>query len=419
MDDSRAPLSFDETPGPEDCGEEDRRDAERKLAESIIQEQGDQLRVLFATTLDGYWRATSDGKILAVNDPYCAMSGFSRSDLLTMNIIDLESNEDPEQTAWRIKRIVENKYDIYTGKHRTKDGRTIDVETSATYWPARGQIFAFIRDISDRVKIYREMDEFANNLERLVDLRPAQLWIALDAADAENRARTAFLTRMSHELYTPMNAIIGFSQLMEMDSRSPLTAGQKERVNEILKAGRHLLGLIDEILEYSSMNADLRAMSIKPLDCPPVILECVEMLKPSAVLRNIKITTDLAEGCAVSADRARFRHVLLGLLSNVIQYNQQGKVHILCAQRTSRLVRITLRESDLGIRADSHDRAFEPFERADSGIKSREGIGMVLAMCKQLVEEMGGSIGVENIVGVGTDFWMELPAAAPSGKGGK
>ena len=382
------------------------------LAESIIQEQGEQLRVIFATTLDGYWRIREDGKLLAVNDAYCAMSGYSRAELMTMSITDIEGNENIDQTSWHITSLMEKKSDIFTSKHRTKDGGFIDVEISASYWPSRNQIFAFIRDISARVQVTREMVDFNDNLERLVDMRPAQLWMALDTADTANRARIAFLTRMSHELYTPMNAIIGFSQLMEMDTRSPLNPVQGNRVQEILKAGRHLLGLIDEILEYSSMNADLRAVTIKPMASSPLILECIEMMKPSITLRNITILTDLDEGCTVAADRERFRHILLGLLSNVIQYNKLGRVRILCAKKKEGGVRITFRDPDREIHADLLGNIFEPFESAEPSTKSSESIGMVLTLCKQLIEEMGGAIGVESFEGVGTDFWIELPEAA-------
>lgn len=269
-----------------------------------------------------------------------------------------------------------------------------------------------ISDISDRNRLARELEAFSQNLEWVVERRTEELQIALDAADAANRAKAAFLSKMSHELRTPLNAIIGFSQLLELGTSSAISEEQRDSVEEVLKAGRHLLGLVDEILEFASLDVDLESLLIQTVEVVPILRECLETMGNAARRQNISMRMDSKIEFLVLADSGRLRRIILGLLTNAIQYNNKGgTVAVFCVRLPSEQVRIAVRDSGPGIAEDSLQRIFQPFEGTGKTPEGRGGIGMSLALCKKLIEAMGGKIGVESRLGEGSEFWIELPEA--------
>jgi PAS domain S-box-containing protein len=358
-----------------------------------LERESNRNAMVVNTALDGFFTADLDRRMLICNDNYCRMLGYSRDELLRLNIADIEAIDTPEEIAARCMMIRQQGHDRFETRHRRQDGSLLDVEVSVTL--ARigdeSQYFAFVRDISTR----KEAE--------------AALMRARDEAERANRAKSEFLSRMSHELRTPLNAILGFGQLLE---RANLGGLQTDNVVEILRAGRHLLELINEVLDLARIESGKFTISLEPVALLPLIADCVSLMRPQAEnLRIDLIEATQACGKPVQADRTRLKQVLLNLLSNAVKYNrEQGSVSIACVA-DDESVRIRVSDTGAGLSAEQQARLFVAFERLDADHNAIEGTGIGLALSKRLVELMGGSIGVESEAGAGSTFWLSLPLA--------
>src|SRR2546426_2988587 len=212
---------------------------------------------------------------------------------------------------------------------------------------------------------------------------------AEEAADRANRAKSDFLSRMSHELRTPLNGILGFGQLLEMES---LPADQAEGVAHILKAGRHLLGLINEVLDISRIEVGRLQLSLEPVPVSDTLHGAIDLVRPLAAQHGIELGAEVAnEDCHVLADRQRLQQVLLNLLSNAVKYNRaRGAVTVSCEERGSDRLRILVTDTGQGISPGKLERLFIPFDRLGAEGTGIEGTGLGLALSKHLVEVMGG-----------------------------
>jgi CheY-like chemotaxis protein/two-component sensor histidine kinase len=217
---------------------------------------------------------------------------------------------------------------------------------------------------------------------------------------------------MSHELRSPLNAILGFAQLIAIDATT-ITPSQKASVDQILHAGWYLLELINGILDLATIESGKLSLSLEQVSLPEVMVECQAMIEPQCQARAIRMSFcrfDLP--CFVHADRTRLKQVVINLLSNAVKYNRVGgSVTVECTTNTPKRVRISIRDTGAGLPADKVAQLFEPFNRLGQETGVEEGTGMGLVVSKRLVELMGGAIGVESTVGVGSVFWLELNAA--------
>lgn len=292
--------------------------------------------------------------------------------------------------------------DHYATRRRAKDGRIIDV--SITISPLRDSTGTVIgastiaRDITDSKRLQEE------------------LRAATKAAEEANLAKSEFLSRMSHELRTPLNAILGFGQLLEME---PLTADQQESVEQMVKGGRHLLELIDEVLDLSRIETGSMRLSLEPVPVERVVHDATELIRPLANARGLRLRTELGEDMKdrhVMADQQRLGQVLLNLLSNAVKYNvEHGTVSITALNDGPGGVRIGVTDTGPGIPDEKIPLLFTPFERLGADEGQVEGTGLGLTVSKNLTEAMGGTLEVDTMSGSGTTFWVELKAAqAPS-----
>ena len=254
-------------------------------------------------------------------------------------------------------------------------------------------------DITER----RRADEALRQAKNDADRAQAE-------ADRANRAKSEFLSRMSHELRTPLNGILGFGQLLEMKTLAP---DQKECVDLILKAGRHLLGLINEVLDISRIEAGQLRLSLEPVPVGETLGSAIDLVRPLARDHGIVLPADAAGGAwHVLADRQRLQQVLLNLLSNAVKYNRpNGLIDVSCGEAAEGRFQIRVTDTGAGMTPEQLGRLFTPFDRLGAEVSRVEGTGLGLTLSKHLIEAMGGTIAVESRVGVGTTFSVQLPLA--------
>ncbi|WP_296447897.1 PAS domain-containing hybrid sensor histidine kinase/response regulator, partial [Rhodoferax sp. UBA5149] len=352
----------------------------------------------------GYTAAEVMNKITPadISDP---QEVISRAEALT---IELGTPIKPgfEALVFKASRGIE---DIYELTYIRKDGSRFPAVVSITALrDAQDAIIGYLligTDNTARKQVEGERVLLFNALQK----NNVELGAAKIAAETANLAKSEFLSHMSHELRTPLNAILGFAQLLETSEPSP-TRIQLIRLNEILKAGWYLLDLINEILDLALIESGKSSISLKPVSLSKVLLECQAMFGPQAKESSIHLHFYMFDSTwFVHADQTKLKQILTNLLSNAIKYNsEQGTVEVKCSENASGRLRISVKDSGAGLSAEKLAQLFQPFNRLGQEVGIREGTGIGLAVSKKLVEMMGGTIGVESTVGMGSEFWFEL-----------
>jgi PAS domain S-box-containing protein len=380
-------------------------EAEQKILDQRLRDQQFYTRSLIESNLDAIMTTDPSGIITDVNKQMEALTGCTRDELIGAPFKNYFT--DPGLAEAAIKLVLsEKKVTNYELTARARDGKETVVSYNGMTIYDRDRrlqgVFAAARDITERKR-----------LDQVLQEKNVELESATSVAEKANLAKSDFLSSMSHELRSPLNAILGFAQLMESDS-PPATPSQKESIAQILQAGWHLLKLINEILDLAKVESRQVPMSEEPVSLAEALVECHAMIEPQAQQRDIKlIFPQINIPCYVRADRTRLKQILINLLSNAIKYNvRQGTVEVSCTESTPERTRVSIRDTGAGLYPEQLAQLFQPFNRLGQEAGGEEGTGIGLVVAKRLVELMGGTIGVESTVGAGCVFWFELNSVA-------
>jgi PAS domain S-box-containing protein len=376
-----------------------RFESEQKRLDQRLRDQQFYTRSLIESNVDALIATDPSGIISDVNKQMEALTGCTRDELIGAPFKNYFTDADRAEAG--IKRVLsETKLTNYELTARARDGKETVVSYNATTFYDRYRtlqgVFAAARDITERKILDHELEETNFALQR------AKL-----AAEKANLAKSDFLSSMSHELRSPLNAILGFAQLMESGTPTPT---QRQSIDQILQAGWYLLELINEILDLALIESGKLSLSPEPISLGEVLSDCRGMIEPLALKNGIGLTFPRFDDSAfVKADRTRVKQIIINLLSNAIKYNRAGgTVEVICTMSANKCTRIGVHDTGNGLPPEKLAQLFQPFNRLGQESGSEEGTGIGLVVSKRLVELMGGEIGAESTVGVGSLFWIEL-----------
>ena len=380
-------------------------EADQKKLDQRLRDQQFYTRSLIESNIDALMTTDPLGIITDVNKQMEALTGCTRDELIGAPSKNYFT--DPERAEAAIKLVLSGKkVTDYELTARARDGKKTEVSYNATTFYDRDRtlqgVLAIARDVTERKRNEQALQETNTELAS-----------AKSAAEEANLAKSDFLSSMSHELRSPLNAILGFAQLMELASPLP-TDSQKESIAQILQAGWHLLKLINEILDLSVIESGKVSLSTESVSLAEVMSECQAMMEPQAQQLGIGMTFPRFDNpFFVSADRTRLKQIVINLLSNAIKYNkEQGTVVVDCTTSTPGFTRISVKDTGAGLSPEKLAQLFQPFNRLGQEAGGVAGTGIGLVVTKRLAELMGGVLGVESIAGAGSVFWCELISCA-------
>ena len=376
-------------------------EAEQQKLDQRLRDQQFYTRSLIESNIDALMMADPSGIITDVNKQMEALTACTRDELIGAPFKTYFT--DPERAEAAIKlALSEKKVTNYELTARSRDGKETEVSYNATTFYDRDRklqgVFAAARDVTERKR-----------LDQVLKEKNVELETAKSLSEKASLAKSEFLSSMSHELRSPLNAILGFAQLMESGSPLP-TPAQKASIEQILTAGWYLLDLINEILDLSQIESGQPSLSPEPMSLVGVMRECQAMIEPQATKSGIRVNFPTLEiPYFIHADRTRIKQVMINLLSNAIKYiRAHGAVDVTCSASGANRMRISVRDTGEGLPPEKLLHLFEPFNRLGQEAGAEEGTGIGLVVSKRLVELMGGTLGVESTVGIGSVFWLEL-----------
>ncbi len=298
--------------------------------------------------------------------------------------------------------------------NRTRSGNEIhvrlDLAVMSGYEDTWNKVLVSFADITDRVLAEEQLRQHREHLEDLVVERTAELAVAKDQAESADRLKSAFLAAMSHELRTPLNSIIGFTGLLLQELPGPLNEEQTVQMGMVQTSARHLLSLINDVLDISKIESGQLDVACAPFDLPSAIHDIVLRIQPLADEKGLAVEVDVDDRLGeMHSDRRRVEQILMNLLSNAVKFTEQGRI-VVRARAVDGAARISVTDTGVGIRERDMPKLFQPFRQIDDGTTRRyEGTGLGLSICKRLAELLGGSVEVESRWGVGSTFTYALP----------
>jgi PAS domain S-box-containing protein len=371
-----------------------------RAREQALREGEERFRLVIEGVRDyGIFALDTQGHVVSWNTGAQRIKGWTGEEVLGRHFSVFYPGDDARERSMRnLAEAVQGGRTEDEGWRVRKDG--------TRFWA--NVVITALHDEAGRLRGFSKVTRDITERRRAEEA----LELARQEAEQASAAKSLFLSRMSHELRTPLNAILGFAQLLELD-RARAGGTDRASIEQILRAGRHLLALIDEVLDIARIEAGKLGLSIAPVTISAMVAEAVGLSLPEAESRRIALVNTVGDLPPVAADQRRLLQVLLNLLSNAIKYNHDGGEVLIAARVAEGRVRITVTDTGIGIEADQAGELFQPFTRLAAGAARSEGTGLGLSLSRALVEAMDGAIGYAPRAdgGEGACFWFELPLA--------
>ena len=394
----------------------------RKLAEEALRESEERHRQIVDQAPIGIFRSTVPGRFLSVNAKLAEMFGFDSPDEMTGAIRDIPEQifADPSQRAAIVRHALESAgFVSHEVEYRHRAGHTFlcNLHVRALR-DAAGRVVrleGFVEDITQRRRAEESLRGAYDELERRVRERTAELSAANERLQELDRLKSQFLASMSHELRTPLNSIIGFTSLLRQGLTGPINAEQTKQLEIVQSSSKHLLALINDLLDVSRIEAGRATLDREPFDFVEVLAEVARSLEPMAGRKRLPVVCEVAAASIpMIGDRKRTLQVLLNLVNNAIKFTDQGSVTIRATAGQDTL-RVAVEDTGIGIMAEHLAMLFEAFRQLDSSAKRiYEGTGLGLYLCRKLLGMMGGTIQVESEYGAGSRFSYTMPLRLPA-----
>ncbi len=363
---------------------------DRKNAEELIVESERKYRSIIETALNGFYILDFNGKIIEVNDAYCRMSGYERNELLNMSLDDLNFTQDIFEIKNKIKKVAKYGSDRFETKHMTKDGKIIAVEVSVIYNPAKkGLFYCFLNDITDRNIMLHE------------------LVLAKDEAERSNRVKSEFLAQMSHEIRSPMNVTLSFTNYIKEELGDQLPQHLIESFAAVDTATRRVIRTIDLILNMSEMQLGTYEPTWKSFDLVHEVFQniCSEY-EFYAKQKGLKLSfSSNIETAKIYGDHYSVTQIFVNLIDNAIKYSSSGEINITVDKDSEKNINVTVQDNGIGMSDEFMQKIFEPFTQETQGYSRKfEGNGLGLALVKKYCDLNNADISVDSEKGKGTKF---------------
>ena len=367
-----------------------------RQAEEARRESEERYRSLFSQASEGIFLLTPECELVDVNESFARMHGYNVMEMLHMGLKDLDTPETSQLVPARMRRLLDGEALTFEVEHYHKDGHVFPLEVSGSLISSHGRslVQCFHRDITGRKAI------------------EASLAAALQRAEAANRAKSEFLGVMSHELRTPLNSVLGFAQLL---SDTPLDSEQKAYAETIGKSGEHLLAIVNDILDFSSIEAGTLAIHGAPLAVADLVRSAEDTVRKTAADKGLDLRCEVAAGVPeqITGDEQRIRQILINLLGNAVKFTASGSVILRVAPASDggrRFLDFSVEDTGIGIASGTIGHLFKPFAQGDTSLnRSFGGTGLGLAISRRIAEAMGGSLTLVSAPGKGSTFTFRFP----------
>ena len=388
-------------------------DSEKNQAHIALHESEEKYRNLIERANDGI-TILQDGVFRYVNPSLVEMADCSEKELIGVPFINFISEDEiPKVMEFYKKRMSGEKISsIYETRFKTYKGEIIDAEVNAGFVTYQGKPadLVFIRNISERKQIEKELKKHRDHLEEMVTERTAELEVANERLLELDRMKSMFLASMSHELRTPLNSIIGFTGILLMEMAGELNPEQKKQLNMVKSSSKHLLELINDILDISKIESGKVKLDIEKFNLTDVVHQVLKELQPLAERKELLLSVNDVDKINIESDRRRVKQILMNLAGNSIKFTDNGSVTINIALLKNKNVSIMVKDTGIGIKEDEIKKLFQPFQQMDmTSTKKYEGTGLGLYLSKKIMTLLHGEIFVNSKYGQGSEFTFTLP----------
>lgn len=367
-------------------------------------------------------RWTRDGRVTFLNEYGQRFFGYTEDEIYGQHVVGTivpESDSQGRDLSSLMARICADPsaFEQNINENMRRNGERVWIAwANRIVFDPDGQVTEILsigNDITERRRAEEALRELNADLERRVAERTAELAVARDRAEESDRLKSAFLATMSHELRTPLNSIIGFTGILLQELAGPLNDEQRKQLGMVRDSGRHLLALINDVLDISKIEAGRVDVVCEPFDVCEAVQHVTNNVRPLAHKKGIAVECRVDPSLGLlNSDRRRVEQILLNLLGNAVKFTEHGEVCISCAMESGSAV-FRVRDTGIGIAPEDIEGLFRPFHQIDTGLTRRhEGTGLGLAICKRLAERLGGTIDVESALGHGSTFTLRLPCSA-------